>query len=248
MTKSAVMRAIPDRSFRILVALLAFGAPARASGEPWREKPYQQWNEIDVQRVLTNSPWSRMVTVTRTWSALKAEDLPGGALSGGRRGLPTELGESNDAIGKEVNFGIFWMSSRVTRAATARRAVLQSRMNGPTAEKYVNEPQPEYEVVVQGTDMTPFARKDENYFRDNAFLQMRKTKLKVSPSHVRYERSKEGNSVYAAIFYFPKNTPSGNSSIADDEKSVAFICRLETSTLQADFEPTKMVDQKGLAL
>jgi hypothetical protein len=240
---------LPVKRASLYLALLVLGASAWTSGEPWIEKPYQQWNENDVVRVLTASPWSRMATVKRTWRKVGAENLPEGALSGGRRRMPTELGESNDAmIGNDVNFGVFWMSSRVTRAATARRAALQSRMDEAAAEKYIKAPQAEYELVVQGSDMTPFANKDEKFFRENASLQMRKTKLILSPTRVQYELSQDKKSVYAVKFYFLKNLPSGEPSIAPDERNATFICALEASALRVEFELTKMVDRSGLAL
>jgi hypothetical protein len=74
---------------------------------------------------------------------------------------------------------------------------------------------------------------------------MKKTKLKLSPSHVRYERDAQGVLVTAAIFFFPKKTPAGDPTISADEKSVAFNCKLEGSTLQVNFEPQKMVDSSG---
>jgi hypothetical protein len=237
------------RKLGFLSGMLAFAAIAWASNDPWMTKPYQQWNESDIQRVLTDSPWSRMVTVTRTWSSIKAGELPEGALAGGRRTLSTETSQSNDPMAtKDVSFGIFWMSSRVTRAAAARRAILQSRMTEANAQKYIDQPQPEYEIVVQGGDMAPFLQKDEKFFKENAFLEMKKTKQTISPNHVQYQRSPDGKSLYAVKFYFPKKSSAGDPLISTDEKIVEFLCRLEGPTLRADFEPVKMADQNGPAL
>jgi hypothetical protein len=232
-----------------LAGIFVFAFLAGAANDPWTGKPYQKWDEKDVQRILTDSPWAHIVTVTRRWSTLKPGELPEGALSGGRRGLSTEAGLSNDPISSDsVNFGIFWMSSRVTRAATARRAILQSRMNEATAMKYVELEQPEYEIVVQSNDMTPFAQKDEAFCKENSFLQVRRMKERVPPSHVLYQRGPDRQSLYAVKFYFPKKTPAGKLVISPDEKVVEFTCKLEGPTLRANFEPVKMVDQNGSAL
>jgi hypothetical protein len=96
--------------------------------------------------------------------------------------------------------------------------------------------------------MAPFFRHDEKYFQTVASLQLKKSKLKLSPSHVRYERDAQGVLVTAAVFYFPKKTPSGDPVMASDEKNVSFVCKLEGSTLQVSFEPPKMVDAAGADL
>ena len=88
-------------------------------------------------------------------------------------------------------FHVFWASSRVVRAASARKAILQGAQN-IDVDKYAGEPQDEYQVVLQSEDMAPFFRHDEKYFEAKSFLQMKKSKLKLSPSHLRYERSSTG--------------------------------------------------------
>ena len=81
-----------------------------------------------------------------------------------------------------MNVLIFWQSSRVMRAATARQAVLHGEK--VDVDKYASEPQGEYQIVVRMQDMTPFRQHDEKFFQANAFLQMKKSKEKISPTHV----------------------------------------------------------------
>lgn len=244
-----LLRNISTRSFALLVALPIIVVLAWASNEPWKGKPYEQWDDKDVQRVFTDSPWARKTTVTRTWRPLAARDLPEGSSQGTYSKMPSEVSDSKEGIiGDEVNFNVYWDSSRVMRAASARQGVLHGGNKDVDVDKYANEPQDEYQIVLQANDMTPFIRKTEKVFQDNAFLQMRKTRAKVSPSHVRYEHYKDERIVTAAVFFFPKKTPSGDPTIASDEKSVEFNCKIEGSTLRVTFEPPKMVDQQGPSL
>ncbi|MFZ0878549.1 MAG: hypothetical protein WA002_03580 [Candidatus Acidiferrales bacterium] len=46
----------------ILLATLAW-----AASDPWKDKPYQQWDSRDVQRVLDDSPWARVIRVNAEW-------------------------------------------------------------------------------------------------------------------------------------------------------------------------------------
>jgi hypothetical protein len=239
----------PLGTLGLFSAMLLFAAIVWASAPPWKGKPYQQWDEKDVERVFTDSPWARTATVTRTWLPITAKDLPNDTVAGRDRQIPGSLDKSAEtSVGGELNMYVYWGSSRVMRAASARKAILHGGTKDVDVEKYASEPQEEYQIVLQSADMAPFFRHDEKFFQANAFLEMKKSKQKIAPSHVQYERDAKGQLVTSAIFFFPKKTPSGDLTITSDEKNVAFVCKMEGSTLRVDFEPPKMVDDKGPAL
>jgi hypothetical protein len=242
--RNALRKSITPVSAFLLIASLAC-----ASDAPWKGKPYDQWDEKDLQRVFTDSPWARATTITRTWVPLKAGDMPDETIAGRGRGLPGTVERSAEtSVGGELNFHVYWASSRIMRAASARKAVLHGPKKDLDVNKYAAEPQEEYQILVQSEDMAPFVRHDEKFFEANAFLELRKSKQKLPPSHVRYERDEKGQLVTSAIFFFPKKTPSGDPTIGSDEKNVEFTCKIEGSTLRVNFEPQKMADQSGPAL
>jgi len=230
----------------VIVSFSFLAALAWAKDEPWKSKPYDQWDRKDLERIFTDSPWSRVVAVKRTWTPITAKDLPEKPLSGGTRQLPTELERSSEiSVGGELNVNVYWASSRVMRAASARKANLIDGKKDVDAAKYVAEPQEEYQIVVQSQDMAPFFRHDEKYFQTVATLQLKKSKMKLAPSHVRYERDATTTFVSTAVFYFPKKTSSGAATISADEKNAEFSCKLEGTTLQANFDLQKMADSSG---
>jgi hypothetical protein len=242
------MQTSRQQIFFLFSAFLTAVTLVWASDVPWKGKPYPQWDDADLTRVFSDSPWARSTTISRAWLPLTSKDLPNETLSGRDRGLPATLDRAAETSnGGELIVHVFWASSRVVRAASARKAILHGGQN-VDVEKYVSEPQEEYQVVLQSEDMAPFVRHDEKFYETNAFLQMRKSKLKLSPSHVHYEHDSKGVLVTSAIFYFPKKTASGDPTVAADEKSVEFNCKLEGSSLRVSFEPQKMVDQNGPAL
>jgi len=243
------MRNSLSRAFTFLCVLIVFAPLAGASDPPWKGKPYQQWDDKDIERVFTDSPWARTTTVTRTWLPLTEKDLPNDIIAGSARKLPSTLERSDEStVGGQLILRFFWVSSRVMRAASARKAVLHGPKKDLDVDKYAAEPQEEYQILVQSEDMAPFFRHDEKSFQANAFLELRKSKQKLSPSHVRYERDEKGQLVTTAIFFFPKKTSSGDPTIPSDEKNVEFNCKIEGSTLRVSFEPQKMVDNQGPAL
>jgi len=246
----------------ILFIAFTFATLAWASDPPWKGKPYDQWTDKDVEKIFTDSPWSRIGTVTRTWAPLKSKDAPegsggqaGGAppntpmspgRPGGGRG-PMESGAGGAPTGDELRFNVYWASSRIMRAASARRSALHGDKKDVDVAKYASEPQEEYQIVVQSEDMAPFVRHDEGFYQANSFLDVKKTKQKVSPSHIRYERDEKGL-VTAAVFFFPKKTAAGEPTVASEEKNIEFNCKIEGSRLRVNFDPQKMIDNLGPAL
>jgi hypothetical protein len=242
------------------VFLLAFLAKA-GSGDPWKSKPYQQWDDKDIAKVFTGSPWSHSVTVEETWQPLDAAEkaaasgaaAPGAVagtqgMSGGTGKMATALpAEHSDARtrGEDVPFTVYWVSSRTFRSAQARKAVLHSGKDPAEADKFVNQPMDQYVVLVQGKEMDPFSRNDEKFFEHQAFLIVKKTKQQIAPIHVVYNRDPKTKLVEGVFFLFPKKSPSGENTIAPDEKSVEFDCKLGHSTLKAYYEPQKMNDATG---
>src|SRR5439155_24575028 len=111
------------KSLLIFSVLMLFVAAVWAGSEPWKGKPYQQWDDKDIERVFLDSPWSRTTTITRTWLPISSKDIPDKIISGSGRPVPTELERSGEtSVGGELNFYVFWASSRVMRAASARKS------------------------------------------------------------------------------------------------------------------------------
>src|SRR5690242_18401167 len=259
-TRFTLGRLKPATTF--LFTALALAAMAWASDPPWKGKPYDQWTDKDLEKIFTDSPWSRIGMVTRTWAPLTSKDAPAGPAgpTGGAQpnaptspgrpggpGGPSQSGAGGAPSGDELRLNVYWASSRIMRAASARKSVLHGEKKDVDVAKYANEPQEEYQIVVQSEDMAPFVRHDESFYQANSFLDVKKTKQKLSPSHVRYEREEKGL-VAAAVFFFPKMTAAGEPTLPSDEKNVEFNCKIEGSRLRVNFDPQKMVDQSGPAL
>ncbi|HXW56590.1 MAG TPA: hypothetical protein VEJ67_12635 [Candidatus Cybelea sp.] len=239
-----------------LLALFFCAALLRGDDKPWK-KPYQEWNDQDVQSIMSDSPWVRKTFIQRTW--VDSENLrnvpPQQQISGGVRTTPNAAGttaanpkatnradqEETQAVNISVN--VYWDSSRVMRAASARQMVLHGQMKDSEVEQYVNAPQEEYQIVLSMGDMTPFMTNEEKFFQANAFLEMKRSKLKLPPSRVVYQKDSNGVLKQAA-FFFPKKTSSG-PTIGGDETDIAFKCKIRDSTVHVDFKPQKMTAQSG---
>jgi hypothetical protein len=257
------------RQWVAMVLMLAAGAMAFAGNDPWTSKPYQQWDEKDISKVLQMSPWSHTVPVEMTWKALSVEDIQAGQDMSGQAGahaspsgsgagsagggsgtfMPAEHDGAAYTRGPEANFTIYWSSSKTIREALARSNELKSGGDAKEAEAYVSAPQDEYQVLVQGKDMAPFDHVDEKGYASMAWLQLKGSKEKIMPTHVTYTHdAKVQTAVNGAVFFFAKKNADGSPTLPPDVKSVDFYCKVGASTMRAVFEPQKMKNAEGTDL
>jgi hypothetical protein len=248
-----------SKQLALLLALLLGVTLVWAGDKPWKTKPFQQWDQKELQTILTDSPWVRVTTIHRSWLPVSEKDVPPEPqISGGVRQMPAGGGQVGQTGGgastpvragegtwRELNVQIYWQSSRVMRAATAREAVLHGEK--VDVEKYASEPQSEYQIILRMEDMAPFVQHNEEFFKNSAFLQTKKGKDKIVPTHVVYERNAKGL-IQDAIFFFPKTTTSGTPTVSGDETDVQFSCKIADSTVRVGFKPREMADQSGPAL
>ncbi len=231
------MRRALQMNVKFLLALLVFSSLAWAADVPWKGKPYDQWDDKNIQKVFTDSPWARTATVTRTWVTAAQKDQPNGPLAAGQTRLPADPRSPDYSTVDELNFHVFWASSRVMRAASARKAVLHGGKQDLDANKYASAPQEECQIVVQSEDMSPFVRHDEQFFQANAFLVQKKSKQKIVPSHVQYERD-EKRQVTAAVFFIPKKTAVGAPTLVSTK-------RASSSTASSRDRPCALISEDG---
>jgi len=239
-------------------ALLLVATLAWASNGPWLSKPYDAWTLKDVQSILTESPWVKMIPIHRTWLSESETDVaPQPLINGGIRSWPQDApnlqGASaqvtvrqSEASQLELNVYVYWYSSRVIRAAFARRSVLRGEIKESDVEPYVRDAPQEYALVLTMGDMTPFLQKgkDEEFFQQHASIVMNSRNRSLSPSHVVYQRDTKGT-LKQVDFFFPKTDASGEPTIRPDETDVDFICPIEDLYLHFRFNPQEMTDPGG---
>jgi hypothetical protein len=229
-----------------------------AGGDPWKSKPYQQWDAKDVRKVLDASPWAHSVQVEAPWiSADGSSDAdsggtssqPGPARAGqSARSGPGGNGADTGAGGPQVALATFlvrWTSSRTVREAVLRNLILAGQMKEDAAAQQLAQPVETYEIVVAGPDMKPFQSADEKILEHGAFLMDRKTKQKFAPTSVKIQNTEDGKKIQSVAFIFPKKSDSGISTIGADVKVVDFLCVVTNVKIAASFDTAKMMDILG---
>lgn len=255
------MRSKNVRRAGTAAAFLLLAGMAAAGNDPWTSKPYTQWDDKDIQKVLSSSPWVQVVTVEQTWKPLSQADLEAmdsnkataGAVAGVGSGsggnstiISAEYADTGHTRGEDIQYDVFWYSSRTLREATARRAVIHNGQDPQGAEEFVNAPHEDYEVLIQGKDMTPFMKKPEAEYAGMAWIQVKGSKDKIAATKVTYTKDDAApHAVNGAIFAFPRKKADGSPTIPAGVKSVDFYCKVGASTMHAMFDVPKMQDQKG---
>jgi hypothetical protein len=262
------------KTILVSFAALVVAALVFAGGDPWKSKPYQQWDDKDVKRILEDSPWAKVVQVDVTWKADRSyssgdangpasgpapagnQQAPmgggGGKSMGGGSPAPTPASNApvagSGGVGSssgEANFLVRWVSSKTVEKAVYRKAELAGTMKPEDAEKELAKQLDVYELVVFGPDMKPFQSADEDTLKTSASLVEKKNKQKILPYKIEITRSPDGNRVQAVGFIFLRKAPNGEPTIPDDVKGVDFDCFVGGAKIHASFDISKMQDTQG---
>jgi hypothetical protein len=252
------------KAILIVSTVIILAAVVFAGNDPWKSKPYQQWDEKDVRKILGDSPWSKIIQVDATWKNRK-DLLPDDSTQPPATNTPSpaaKMGQSPPASANtgaapaappadpgtpaaQATFALRWVSSRTLQRAAARSAELAGQMKPEDAEKQLANPPDVYEVAVIGPDMRPFQTADEDTLKLSAALIDKKSKQKISPSKVEISRAADGKKIQALAFIFPKKAANGEPAIPEDEKSVDFNCDISGAKIHATFDISKMQDTQG---
>jgi hypothetical protein len=250
------------KAFLLAIGCMALAVAVWASGDPWKDKPYQQWDAKDLQKIFQDSPWAHVVRVDAPWlggggNDNDASNTPvssGGAAGhgmggsggggGGNSGGGGDYGGGAGG-GNQASFLVRWISSRTFRAAMIRDRVLRGQMTDADTQVELAKPVEGYEVVVTGPDMTPFQNMDDNALKASAGLTLKRSKTKLIPTTARIQKTQDGNKVAGVIFIFSAKSGNGEPAIPTEEKNAEFSCSAGKFTLKWSFDISKMSDTQG---
>lgn len=157
---------------------------------------------------------------------------PGMAGGGGGGGIPV------------VPFVIRWVSARTMREAYVRSAELSGTMTESQAKAELAQSPSVYQVLVAGPQMSPFEQSTEGAVKSAAYLQVKKSKQKIEPVKVEFQRSADGSKVQAVIISFPM-TAGGQPTIAPDAKGAEFFVEVGQTKIHTSFDFSKMNTAQG---
>ena len=225
------------RHIAIAIVWLAVCAVLTAA-DFWEEKELTDWSDRDVQRMMSNSPWAKRITVVFPRPPRAAiNDSVGGAQAAGRGGFG---GRGGDALGgrQQSRLVVQWRSALPMRQAIVRGRIGEGGALDSAGRQLLAQVPTAYFVVVSGLPR-PFARLDPAALMAETRLE-RRGKPPILP--IQASAQPEGNGA-ALVYLFPRDDAI---TLADDE--VEFVTEVAEASIKRKFELEDMVINGQLQL
>lgn len=230
------------------------------AADAWQTKPFTEWGDKDVQKILTNSPWSKSVSVsagsgTDSGSAFGrggfgADQEPprpvaDGQMPGQDPGVPGGNVASRNAAEMQsaptITLTVLWQSALPMKQALARRKYGAEAGTSPEAKKFLDE-NSGYLIAVSGI---PLAIAQASGVQGKAGVLQRTTLSAKGKEPVRASEMLPGPAgpKMEIIFVFPKTAP-----FTAEDKDVEFSTQLGPVAVKNKFHLKEMVYHGTLEL
>jgi len=257
------------RGLVLLAAASLAAAATLLAADAWQTKPFPQWTDKDVAKLVGSSPWAHEVRVTpgRVPSAAGLPARHGGTMGdasnhgpmsadSGMRGAPDagdpashlERGGSDPLteMGQTITVVVRWQSALPLRQAEVRAKYGSEAATSDQVKQQLAQDPNVYVVAVFGL---PVSQAGIEFTRREALAQttlsakgkdpLRPLRVDVTPGSV----SATGGRLADLYFTFPKNTPF---AIAD--KEVDFSTTVDSTAVRSTFRLKDMMFGGSLSL
>ncbi|MGA3185684.1 MAG: hypothetical protein ABSF22_01115 [Bryobacteraceae bacterium] len=238
------------KKFIPLLSILTIGLWA---SDFWQSKPYTDWSDKEVQKIQTNSPWSKEVSVSMgeggSGHSGRGSRAGGGGSVGGDDQIATGAGGSGGGRsqdpslmgGPSMNLIVSWRTALPVRQAVAKEKYGAEAATSPDAKKLVEEDQKYYGVLVSGLPGRAVRANDQMKaaLLKNTSLIV-KGKDPIAPADIQTGGNEQKALV---IFLFPRT-----AALSLDDKEVEFSTRFGPLVVRQKFRLKEMVFNGKLEL
>ena len=228
------------RSIGTLLIILLMAVGVGIGGKFWEKKPYNEWTEKEVQKLLFDSPW------VKRWrySPPRTDVIPPS------REIPVETGEPDrrtpiekptptpeERFTREQTYYISWVSALPMKQAMVRYAQLQRQpLDVIQVERFLNAPDSFIRINVTTNNPELLLSTLKEKILKETYLET-KTKKRL-PLLDYLPPTRENRRV--ALFIFPREE-DGKPLLTLEDKEVTFHTRLDNLTLKCKFKLKDMV-------
>jgi hypothetical protein len=240
---------------KVAAALFLF-ALCLGAADFWQSKPYTDWNDKELQKIMNNSPWARSESVSMsgptapaigsTSNTKNGDDSAPAPISegGGGRGrgggggaapLPQAGGASVDIVAR-------WQSALPVKEAFVRFKYHAEAASAPEAKAMLDREETNYQIVLSGP-MRPLLHGTPEELKKalgGATFLSSKGKGAMKPADVQISPGLKSMDV---LFSFPRTMP-----YSLDDKEVEFSTRVGDVDLRYRFRLKDMVFNGKLEL
>ena len=230
----------------IAAAVLLCVSVCLSAAEPWKSKDYEKWSSKEVEQILNNSPWAKLISAPR--SPYLNGDAPetdasiriGGSQNSGNGPLP------QDETGKTQNaFILRWNSSLTIRRALYRQAILKGSDADAATQAYLQDLPDDLELVMINAAESLLPPSDTPRLVEQTYLEFEPSKVRVSPTTARVSEIVDARGHRGYVFWFPKQRTDGKPIIPDETTSVVFHMNIGPVILVTAFKPAEMIGAEG---
>jgi hypothetical protein len=223
---------------KIVAAFFAF-AFCVAAADFWQAKPYTEWGDKDLQKMITNSPWARSFSPPAPAGGPGDSGASAPLSEGGGRGrgggAPFGGPAAADSSPAAPTVYARWQSALPVKQAFVRLKYGAEAATSPDAKKLLEKAETNYEIVVSGP-LKSLLRGDTDTLKLSLMQSSSLTskgKGPVKPSDVQIALSQDSNNM---VLRFPRTTP-----FTVDDKEVEFETKFGDLVLKYRFKLKDMV-------
>jgi hypothetical protein len=214
-------------------ALLILFAACLLAANFW-QKPYTEWSDKDVTKMMTDSPWVKSSSVAMTFPGGNAAPPAGGGGGGGRGGGPQGQFEGGGGV-PSIEILARFESALPIRQALVRQKFGAEADKSEEATKVLSVEPKSYEIVLSGPmGMFVMGPPDQVSSRLTEVTSLSSAKsAPIKPSLIQV--GKPGRKM-DVLFVFPRAMP-----FTVDDQEVTFATKLGTSSVKYKFKLKDMV-------
>jgi len=233
------IRFVPVKGFAILGVWICLSGSLLAANF-WEERFFTSWTEEEIEQMLTDSPWSRKVTVVldesrRSRTRRRATNAAGDR-DDGRRSIPPSDVPPLEGIGpapERMNLTVSWRSALPVKQALARAQAGIGEQIPAEQQAFLIQFEPLYVVSVAGVPRQFVERVERSVLLGQTYLE-RPNKLPIVAEDV--EPFIESEETVILEFAFLRDDP-----ITIDDDEVWFSMTLGAVEVQRSFRPDEMM-------
>ncbi|MBX9600769.1 MAG: hypothetical protein K2X35_07190 [Bryobacteraceae bacterium] len=246
---------------------LFFSAGILLAADFWTTKPFTEWSDKEIAKIVSDSPWARRVSISMGLPP-SGMDHPG---AGGRRGgagamggvsgdastqIPGaaggsgggmsagEMGAPGGGVAPSITFVVRWQTAMPVKQALMKNKYGAEAAGSEEAKRFLAQEEKNYVLVLQGLPkmLAGAAAQGDNgaeKFKQGISLQ-RKGKEPIVAEKLQLVPQEKTVDLY---ILFPRS-----EAISLDDKEVEFVCKMPRADVKQKFKLKDMVFQDKLAL
>lgn len=209
----------------------------------WQSKPFTEWSDKDVRRMLDNSPWAKLCIVATAGQSGSAKGRAPSLNAGGSSNTPSDMPASSRRGGTPdvggsvptVNLTVRWESAMPVRQAMVKLKFASEAGTSAEAKMALESPSEYYVLSVAGVPRSDLPG-DTEELKKQMVSQARLLIKGKDPIKAVDFMTRAAGMNSEGLFAFPKDPP-----IVEQDKEIEFVARIGELSVRQRFRLKDML-------